>query len=146
MTPPQSGLDIFNVKESDFFDLKTSDLIAGKWLGRTLGLPKKYVEGIFEMADIDSKKIGKDFSDEEIKKIFDTTKKIVIDVISGNHDPVIIRNDKSEVRDQIELNNKLAEIGDRFLRSDFRGLMSTKQMFTNVVKMLTNFTSDPISI
>ena len=97
VTPPQSGLDIFNVKESDFFDLKTSDLIAGKWLGRTLGLPKKYVEGIFEMADIDSKKIGNSFSDEEIKKIFDTTKQIVKDVITGNHDPVIIRNDKSEV-------------------------------------------------
>jgi len=96
-TPPQSGLDIFNVKESDFFDLKTSDLIAGKWLGRTLGLPKKYVEGIFEIAEIDSKKIGQDFSDEEIKKIFSTTKKIVEDVISGNHNPVIIRNEKTEV-------------------------------------------------
>ena len=96
-TPPQSGLDIFNVKESDFFDLKTSDLIAGKWLGRTLGLPKKYVEGIFEIAGIDSKKIGQNFSDEEIKKIFSTTKKIVEDVISGNHDPVIIRNEKTEV-------------------------------------------------
>jgi len=96
-TPPQSGLDIFNVKESDFFDLKTSDLIAGKWLGRTLGLPKKYVEGIFEIAEIDSKKIGQNFSDEEIKKIFSTTKKIVEDVISGNHDPVIIRNEKTEV-------------------------------------------------
>ena len=96
-TPPQSGLDIFNVKESDFFDLKTSDLIAGKWLGRTLGLPKKYVEGIFEMSEIDSKKIGQNFSDEEIKKIFNTTKKIVVDVISGNHDPVIIRNEKTEV-------------------------------------------------
>ena len=96
-TPPQSGLDIFNVKESDFFDLKTSDLIAGKWLGRTLGLPKKYVEGIFEMSGIDSKKIGQNFSDEEIEKIFNTTKKIVEDVISGNHDPVIIRNEKTEV-------------------------------------------------
>jgi len=97
VTPPQSGLDIFNVKESDFFELKTSDLIAGKWLGRTLGLPKKYVEGIFEIAEIDSKKIGQNFSDVEIKKIFNTTKKIVEDVITGNHDPVIIRNEKTEV-------------------------------------------------
>ena len=79
VTPPQSGLDIFNVKESDFFELKTSDLIAGKWLGRTLGLPKKYVEGIFEIAEIDSKKIGRNFSDVEIKKIFSVTKKIVED-------------------------------------------------------------------
>jgi len=97
VTPPQSGLDIFKIKESDFFDLKTSDLIAGKWLGRTLGLPKKYVEGIFEIAEIDSKKNGQNFTDEEMKKIFYTTKKIVEDVITGNHDPVIIRNEKTEV-------------------------------------------------
>jgi len=96
-TPPQTGLDIFHIGESDFKDLKTSDLIAGKWLGRTLGLPKKYVEGIFEMACIDSKKIGSCFTDNEIKKIFETTKSIVTNVITGNHDPIIIRNDKTEV-------------------------------------------------
>jgi len=97
VTPPQSGLDIFNVKESDFIDLKISDLIAGKWLGRTLGLPKKYVEGIFEIANLDSKKNGKNFTDDEIKKIFDTTRKVVEDVITGNHNAVIIRNDNTEV-------------------------------------------------
>jgi len=97
VTPPQSGLDIFNIKESDFADLKKTDLIAGKWLGRTLGLPKKYVEGIFEIANIDSKEIGKNFTDQEMKNIFNTTKTIVKDVVSGNHDPIIIRNEESEV-------------------------------------------------
>ena len=96
-TPPQSGLDIFNIKESDFEDLKTSDLIAGKWIGRTLGLPKKYVEGIFELANIDSKKIGKNFTEDEIKEIFHTTKTIVTNVTTGNHYPVIIHNEKTEV-------------------------------------------------
>jgi len=97
VTPPQSGLDVFHIKESDFEDLKTSDLIAGKWVGRTLGLPKKYVEGIFDLANINSKKIGKDFSEDEIKEIFQTTKTIVSNVTTGNHDPVIIRDDKTEV-------------------------------------------------
>jgi predicted ribosome quality control (RQC) complex YloA/Tae2 family protein len=46
VTPPSSELDIFNISELDFEDLKKSELIAGKWLGRTLGLPKKYVEGM----------------------------------------------------------------------------------------------------
>ncbi len=96
-TPPQSGLDIFHTTESDFKDLRTSELIAGKWLGRTLGLPKKYVEGIFELANIDSKKIGKNLTEDEIKQIFHTTKTIVTNVTSGNHDPVIIRNDGVEV-------------------------------------------------
>ena len=96
-TPPTSGLDIFHIKESDFEDLKTSDLIAGKWLGRTLGLPKKYVEGIFETANIDPKKIGKNFSHDEIQRILETTKTIVSDVITGNHDPIVIKNEKTEV-------------------------------------------------
>ena len=95
--PPKSGLDIFNISESDFDDLKTTDLVAGKWFGRTLGLPKKYVEGIFGNANIDSKKIGNLLTHEEIKKIFETTKKIVSDVSSGNHDAIIVRNEKTEV-------------------------------------------------
>ncbi len=96
-TPPQSELDIFHITESDFKDLKTSDLIAGKWVGRTLGLPKKYVEGIFNLAKIDSKTIGKNLREDEITKIFHTTKTIVTDITTGNHDPVIIRSDKTEV-------------------------------------------------
>lgn len=95
--PPTSGLDIFKITESNFEELKTSDLTGAKWIGRTLGLPKKYAEGIFEIAKIDSKKIGSDFTSQEIEKIYKTTKDIVTDVISGNHEPVIIRNEKTEV-------------------------------------------------
>jgi len=95
--PPESGLDVFNMSESNFVELGTTDLVSAKWLGRTLGLPKKYVEGIFEIADVDPKKIGNLLTPEEIKKVFDTTKKIITDVISGNHNPVIIRNEKIEV-------------------------------------------------
>ena len=95
--PPNSGLDIFNLKESDFDELKITDLVAAKWFGRTLGLPKKYVEGVFEIAGIDGKRIGNLLSKEEINKIFETIKKIVSDVISGNHKAVIVRNEKIEV-------------------------------------------------
>jgi predicted ribosome quality control (RQC) complex YloA/Tae2 family protein len=74
--PPASGLDIFNLKESDFDELKITDLVAAKWFGRTLGLPKKYVEAVFEIAGIDGKRIGNLLSNEEIKKIFETVKKL----------------------------------------------------------------------
>jgi len=97
VAPPESGLDVFNMLESNFVELGTTDLVSAKWLGRTLGLPKKYVEGIFEMADVDPKKIGDLLTSKEIKKVFDTTKKIITDVILGNHNPVIIRNEKTEV-------------------------------------------------
>lgn len=95
--PPTSGLDIFNLKESDFDELKITDLVAAKWFGRTLGLPKKYVEAVFGIAEIDGKRIGNLLTEEEIKKIFETVKKIVSDIISGNHDAVIVRNEKIEV-------------------------------------------------
>ena len=95
--PPESGLDIFDIKESDFDGLKTTDLVSAKWLGRNLGLPKKYVEAIFEIARIDPKKIGNLLTDEEITRILETVKKIVSDVITGNHEAVIIRNERIEV-------------------------------------------------
>ena len=95
--PPSGGLDIFNIKESDFDELKITDLVAAKWFGRTLGLPKKYVEAVFEIAEVDGKKIGNLLNENEIRKIFETVKKIVSDVVSGNHDAVIVRNEKIEV-------------------------------------------------
>ena len=95
--PPNKGLDIFNITKSDFDELKTTDLVSAKWFGRTLGLPKKYVEGVFDIVNIDPKKIGNLLTNDEIKKIFETTKKIVNDVVSGNHEAVIIRKEKSEI-------------------------------------------------
>ena len=62
--PPESGLDIFNMTISDFDDLRKAEIISAKWIGRTLGLPKKYVEGIFDIAGVDSKKIGNQLDDE----------------------------------------------------------------------------------
>ena len=55
--PPENNLDIFNIKESNFDDLKITDLVSAKWFGRTLGLPKKYVESIFEITNVDPKKL-----------------------------------------------------------------------------------------
>ena len=95
--PPKGGLDIFNISDSDFDELKMSDLTGAKWIGRTLGLPKKYAEGIFQIAKVDSKKLGNQFTSDEIKKVFETTKKIVMDVVTGKHEPIIIRNEKTEV-------------------------------------------------
>lgn len=95
--PPTSGLDVFNISESDFDELKTTELICAKWFGRTLGLPKKYVEGVFEIANVDGKKIGNLLTLEEINRVFQTTKKIVSDIVSGNHESIIVRNEKIEV-------------------------------------------------
>ncbi|MFB5613399.1 MAG: ribosome rescue protein RqcH, partial [Nitrosarchaeum sp.] len=95
--PPMNGLNVLKITESDFEELKTTELVAGKWLGRTLGLPKKYVEGIFEIANIDSKCVGINLTSDQVKKLYDTTKKVVTDVVTGKHEPIIIRDDKIEI-------------------------------------------------
>lgn len=95
--PPQNGLDILDMDEKNFHELKQTDLIAAKWLGRTLGLPKKYAEGVFKIANLDSKIIGSRLTFDEIKLIFQTTRQMVNDVICGNHKPVIIKSDRTEV-------------------------------------------------
>lgn len=95
--PPQNGLDIFNISEKDFHELKQTDLTAAKWLGRTLGLPKKYVEGIFKIAQFDPKTKGSHLTFDDIKIIFQTTQQLVSDVITGNHKPVIVKGEKTEV-------------------------------------------------
>ena len=109
LQPPVNGLDIFNITESDFDELNKTEITSAKWFGRTLGLPKKYVEGIFHDADINPKKIGNQLISEEIKKIFQTTKKVISDVISGNHNPIIVKNEKIEVL-PIKLGNLKGEI------------------------------------
>ena len=58
---------------------------------------KKYVESIFEIANVDPKKIGNLLTSEEVTKIYETPKEIVSDVVSGNHDPIIVENEKIEV-------------------------------------------------
>ncbi len=95
--PPKNELDIFDMSERDFDGLRTSDLASARWIGRTLGLPKKYVEGIFEIANIDSKKIGSQLTREETTRIFETAKRIVADVISGRHKVFTVKNEKTEV-------------------------------------------------
>ena len=95
--PPQNSLDIFNITESDFDGLGTTELGAAKWLGRTLGLPRRYVEGIFGIAKIDPKVAGTKLSPEQIRGVFETTKGVVSDVISGRHNPVIVGDEQVEV-------------------------------------------------
>jgi len=55
------------------------------------------VESVFEITNIDPKKIGNLLTKEEIIKIYETTKKIISDIVTGNHEPIIVENEKIEV-------------------------------------------------
>ncbi|MBM3896475.1 MAG: fibronectin-binding domain-containing protein [Thaumarchaeota archaeon] len=95
--PPQNSLDVFNFYQKDLEGLLSSEIQVSKWIGRTLGLPTKYVEYICKLAKIDSKVTGNDLTNNDVKKIFDSIKKTVENVVEGNHEPVIVRDDKVDV-------------------------------------------------
>ena len=95
--PPQNSLDVFNFYQKDLEGILSSEIQVSKWIGRTLGLPTKYVEYICKLAEIDSKVTGNDLTNNDVKKIFDAIKKTVENVVKGNHEPVIVRDDKVDV-------------------------------------------------
>ncbi|MDP3780271.1 MAG: ribosome rescue protein RqcH [Nitrosopumilaceae archaeon] len=95
--PPQNSLDVFNFYQKDLEGILSSEIQVSKWIGRTLGLPTKYVEYICKLAEIDSKITGNDLTNNDVKKIFDAIKKTVENVVKGNHEPVIVRGDKVDV-------------------------------------------------
>ncbi|MFB5645168.1 MAG: ribosome rescue protein RqcH [Nitrosopumilaceae archaeon] len=103
--PPQKGLNVFDVSEKDFVEIKTSNLSAANWIGRTFGLPKRFAEEIFYISKIDPKVKGNTLNDNNVKKIFESMKKLIEDIVSGNHNPVIIKNDSAIEISPIKLEN-----------------------------------------
>jgi len=95
--PPLDNLDILNMTEKDFEPIRSTSIAVAKWIGKTLGLPRKYIEEITRLAKVESKKKGEDVSNEEIKRLFDSATQIVNNVVSGKHDPEIGRNDEMYV-------------------------------------------------
>ncbi len=91
--PPQNSLDIFNFYQKDLEGILSSQIQVSKWIGKTLGLPTKYVEYICKLAGVNSKATGNDLSDNDVKEIFASIKKTIENVVNGNHEPVIGRDD-----------------------------------------------------
>jgi predicted ribosome quality control (RQC) complex YloA/Tae2 family protein len=103
--PPQNSVSIFNVTQKDLEEILSSTVSAAKWIGRTLGLPTKYVEEICRRSNIDSKISGNQLSGENVKKIFESMNEILNNVVEGKHQPVIVKDDKSSDVYPIKLGN-----------------------------------------
>jgi len=98
MAPPQQGLNVFDISQKDLEEIKTCTITSGKWVGRTLGFPQKYVDEIFRVAEINPKSLGKELSSQDVKSIYNTINEIVNQVVSGQHNPVLVHDaDKSDV-------------------------------------------------
>lgn len=93
--PPMMGLDIFNLSKKQFNEITLSNIEIVKWVGRNLGLPKKYAEEICRRANIDLMTKGSELDEKGIDSIFESSTLLVKDVVGGNHSPYIDRSGKT---------------------------------------------------
>jgi predicted ribosome quality control (RQC) complex YloA/Tae2 family protein len=90
--PPARGVDVFDITIEQMLSLRSEakNLDALRWIGRSISMPKKFVEEVAKRAGIESK-LAAHLSDEEVEKIYYTVKNLVNDVTTGkNHEPVVI--------------------------------------------------------
>ncbi|HXW02617.1 MAG TPA: NFACT RNA binding domain-containing protein, partial [Candidatus Nitrosotenuis sp.] len=66
-----------------------------KWFGRTFGLPSKYAEEILRVAKVDFDTLGSSLTDDKTKEIVAAAKTLTQKVMSGNHEPVIVKSKDS---------------------------------------------------
>jgi predicted ribosome quality control (RQC) complex YloA/Tae2 family protein len=89
--PPQNGLNILNISEKDFAELRSISIPVVKWLGRTYGLPARYAEEILRAAKVDFDTAGISLTDGNVKEIITAAKILTQRVVSGDHEPVIVK-------------------------------------------------------
>ena len=87
--PPSQDMDM-SISADNLKSSMPPDLPAGKWLGRTLGLPSRYVEEIFRNSQVSSKSSCSDLSKNDLVSITDSAQQIIKSVVNGQHDAVIV--------------------------------------------------------
>jgi len=98
--PPARGVDVFEVTKEHMLSLRNEakGLDALRWIGRSVSMPKKFVEEVARRASIEADKQAVRLSDEEVGKIYSTVKNLVNDVSTGsNHEPVVIMANEKPV-------------------------------------------------
>ena len=106
ISPPENSLNVFNLTLKNLEETPLSSISVAKWIGRTVGLPTKYVEHICKLAQIDSKKISDTLVKNDIEKIYEKINLVVKNVVEGVHEPVIVNNEKKSDVYPIKLGNE----------------------------------------
>ncbi len=91
--PPEKGQDVFNITFEQFLEscnVIDTNLDIPRWLGRTIALPKKFVEEIIYRSNVE-KKLVKELCQEDFKSLFDTMTILVIEIIDKkHHKPIVV--------------------------------------------------------
>ena len=91
--PPERGVDVFEITFDQMLSLRNEakNLDMLRWIGRSISMPKKFVEEIMKRSGIENDKLAARLTDEEVKKIYSTIKNLVNDVSTGKgHEPMVI--------------------------------------------------------
>jgi predicted ribosome quality control (RQC) complex YloA/Tae2 family protein len=91
--PPARGIDVFEVTLDQLLSLRNQakNLDVLRWIGRSISMPKKFVEEVAKRAGIEPGRQAAQLTDDEVGRAYATVKNLVNDVSTGrNYDPVII--------------------------------------------------------
>src|SRR5918911_1436749 len=91
--PPTRGINVFEITFDQMLALRNEakNLDVLRWIGRSISMPKKFVEEVGRRTGIPANKLASKLTDDEVKKIYEIIKSLVSDVSSGkNHDPIVI--------------------------------------------------------
>jgi predicted ribosome quality control (RQC) complex YloA/Tae2 family protein len=91
--PPARGVDVFEVTLDQLLSLRNEakNLDVLRWIGRSISMPKKFVEEVAKRAGIEPDRQAAQLTDDEVGRVYATVKNLVNDVSTGrNYDPVII--------------------------------------------------------
>jgi len=105
--PPTRGIDAFSISLNDLEDMKkkveTTSLAVTKWIGRTISMPKKFVEEIVTRANLQAETVGH-LTDEDINRIYHVTKRLIEDVCTPKrHDPVVLLDENGRPYEAIPI-------------------------------------------
>lgn len=91
--PPSRGVDVFKLSLPQLFSLRdeAKSLDVLRWIGRSVSMPKKFVEEVAKRAGIEPGRQAGQLSDDDVGRIFLVIKSLVDDVSLGkNHEPVVV--------------------------------------------------------
>ncbi|HEY7734984.1 MAG TPA: ribosome rescue protein RqcH [Nitrososphaera sp.] len=119
--PPSRGVDVFDLTLEQLLSLRSEaakNVDALRWIGRSISMPKKFVEEVARRAGVSASKQASLLSDGEVSKIHSTVKTLVTDISSGrNHEPVVIMQNAKPVE-------ALALVTEQAAGSEFKKVSS----------------------
>lgn len=101
--PPASELGAASATLENILEVLKTELSAAKWLGRSVGLPSRYVERIFAEAQVDPKSPGTSLDEEAAGRIHKALASITRKVIEGEHTPETLVSDSTTTVNPVKL-------------------------------------------